>query len=186
MIKLLAAASAVAIVAVGAAQAQTTSPSPSPSTPPAANEKATPPVQPGSPATPPEKMQKQGDDRTNAPGTTAQPSPSTQTPSATTKSASPSPGAGGASATLTLSDEDARNWIDKPVYSSDNQNLGEVAAFQRGADGKVQEMHADIGGFLGIGETRVRLMPSEFKLEGDRVVVNMTGEQAKALPKIEK
>lgn len=89
-------------------------------------------------------------------------------------------------ADLTLTDQQAKQWVDKKVYSSDGKNIGEVAAFQRDSTGKVSEMHADIGGFLGIGETRVRLTPAQFKLEGDRVVLNMTSEQAKALPKIAK
>lgn len=91
-----------------------------------------------------------------------------------------------ASSSLKLTDAEAKEWVGKTVYSSDDKNLGEVAAFQRGSEGKVQEMHADIGGFLGIGETRVRVLPSEFTLSGDRIVLKMTGEQAKALPKIEK
>ncbi len=102
--------------------------------------------------------------------------PSTVTPSART---SPSDG-------LTLTEEQARTWIDKPVYSSDGKNLGEVAAFTRDASGKVTEMHADVGGFLGIGETRVRLMPSQFSMGTDRVVTTLTAEQAKTLPKITK
>ncbi len=85
-----------------------------------------------------------------------------------------------------LTDEQAKAWINKVVYSSDDKNLGEVAAFQRDTAGNVTEMHADIGGFLGLGETRVRVMPSEFKLVTDRVVLNVTSEQAKNLPKIMK
>lgn len=85
-----------------------------------------------------------------------------------------------------LTDDQAKAWINKVVYSSDDKNLGEVAAFQRDSAGNVTEMHADIGGFLGLGETRVRLMPSEFKLVNDRVVLNITAEQAKTLPKIAK
>ncbi len=87
---------------------------------------------------------------------------------------------------LVLTEEQARTWIDKRVYSSDGQNLGEVAAFVRDASGRVTELHADIGGFLGMGETRVRLTPAQFQLGSDRVVVNMTAEQAKALPAIPK
>jgi hypothetical protein len=72
------------------------------------------------------------------------------------------------------------------VLSSDNENLGEVAAIQRDSSGKVTELHADIGGFLGIGETRVRVMPSQFTVVDNKVQLSLTAEQAKALPKIEK
>jgi hypothetical protein len=47
-------------------------------------------------------------------------------------------------------------------------------------------MDASIGGFLGLGEHRIRLMPAQFKLQSDRVVLDLTAEQAKKLPKIPK
>ena len=106
--------------------------------------------------------------------TTPTPKSTTDTPAATT-----------ASPKVTLTEVQAKRWIDKPVYSSDNKQIGEVVAFKRGADNVVTEMHADIGGMLGMGESRVKLMPTQFKLQGDRVVLNLTQEQAKTLPKVE-
>lgn len=88
-------------------------------------------------------------------------------------------------AAIMLSAEQAKTWVGKSVYSSDGKNVGEVAAFARGTDDKVSEMHADIGGFLGLGETRVRLAPAQFKLAGDRVTIDMTADQAKELPRVQ-
>ena len=85
-----------------------------------------------------------------------------------------------------LTEEQARVWIDKPVYSSDGNNIGAVAAIARSTDGTVTDMHADIGGFLGIGKTRVRLTPAQFTLQDDRVMLSVTAEQAKTLPTVEK
>jgi hypothetical protein len=87
---------------------------------------------------------------------------------------------------LKLTEDQAKTWIDKQVYSSDGKKVGEVAAFARGTDNSVTEMHIDMGGVLGIGETRVKLMLAQFKLVGDRAVLNLTAAQAKNLPKIEK
>lgn len=87
---------------------------------------------------------------------------------------------------LTMTTEQAQRLVDKTVYSSDNKNLGEVAAVQRDSSGKVTEIHADIGGFLGLGETRVRIMPSQMKIADDRVTLNISSEEAKNLPKIGK
>jgi hypothetical protein len=84
----------------------------------------------------------------------------------------------------TMTEEEAKQWVDKAVYSSDDSNIGSIAAIQRDASGKITEIHADIGGFLGLGATRVRLQPSQFQLSGDRVVLNVTSEQAKQLPKV--
>ena len=86
-----------------------------------------------------------------------------------------------------MTEDQAKSWIKKRVYSSDGQHLGEVEAISRSSDGRVTELHADIGGFLGIGETRVRVMPAQFRLENnDRIILNMTAAEAKALPAIAK
>ena len=87
---------------------------------------------------------------------------------------------------LVLTEAQATAWIKKAVYSSDGKNVGEVTALKRDASGKVAELQAGIGGFIGIGETQVRVMPAQFKLENDRVVLSLTAEQVKALPKIVK
>ena len=86
---------------------------------------------------------------------------------------------------LMLTEQEARAWADKPVYSSDGKKLGEVAAFLRSADNKVTELHADIGGFLGMGEHRVEAPATQFSLHGDRVVLDLTAARAKELPKIQ-
>jgi hypothetical protein len=85
---------------------------------------------------------------------------------------------------VTLTEQQAKSWIDKPVFSSDGKKLGEVAAFKRAADDTVLEMHADIGGLLGFGQTRVSVTPAQFKLQNDRVILNLTEKQAKELPKV--
>jgi len=115
--------------------------------------------------------------QTTAPKTTTdKPAASTTTTTTTTPKADASK--------ITLTEAQAKSWVDKPVYSSDNKHIGEVVAFKRGADNAVTEMHADIGGMLGMGETRVKLTPEQFKLQGDRVILNLTQEQAKNLPKV--
>ena len=111
--------------------------------------------------------------------------PGTQSATPSTQSGT-QPAAQDAASAVTLTEQQAKEWVDKAVFSSDGKEIGEVYEFKRAADNKVTELHADIGGFLGMGETRVKLSPSEFKLQGDRVVLNITEEQAKALPKLEK
>ncbi|MGQ0457027.1 MAG: PRC-barrel domain-containing protein [Hyphomicrobium sp.] len=112
--------------------------------------------------------------------------PEAEAPGASTAMpATPAAESAAASAGPMLSDDEAKSWIDKVVYSSDEKNVGEVSAIERDASGNVKELHADIGGFLGLGETRVRLTPDQFKLVGDRVVLNLTSDSAKTLPKVE-
>ena len=162
MLKLLTSASLATALMVTAAFAQAPSPSTSPN------------VQPGAVQVSPPMMPE-----------AAKPGASSRSPSATQDSAvAPSVTPSGTG--VKLSDADATRWMNKAVYSSDDKNLGEVSGFMRAADGTVKELHADIGGFLGMGETRVRILPSQFKLGEDRVILNVNGEQAKTLPQISK
>lgn len=113
--------------------------------------------------------------------------PSTVAPSpSTTTTPAPSVSTTTAAAGPMMSDDEAKDWVNKTVYSSDGKNLGEVAEVLRDNSGHVTEMHADIGGFLGLGETRVKIMPSQFKLASDRVILNIAGDEAKTLPTLAK
>ena len=125
-------------------------------------------------------------------GTTAAPS-STTVPGKAMDSATPAmkPGdtaaksAGGTSVGIVmLNDQDAKSWIGKPVYSNDQKKIGEVLSFVRAPDNKVTELRAGLGGLLGFGETNVIATPSQFSLSDDRVILNLTAEQAKDLPKV--
>jgi hypothetical protein len=87
---------------------------------------------------------------------------------------------------LVLTEAQASAWVKKAVFSSDGKNVGEVTALKLDASGKATELQAGIGGFLGMGETQVRLTPAQFKLDNDRVVLSLTAEQVKALPAMAK
>ena len=157
MKKFVLTAVAAGLLSSAAAIAQTTAPTAPSTTPPAATNPS-----PMSPS------------MTMPPATT---SPSTMSPSMTMPSSA---------SKINLTDEQAKTWVDKVIYTADGKNVGEVGAFLRDSSGNVTEMHADIGGLMGIGETRVRLMPEQFKLGTDRVTVSLTEEQVKALPKVVK
>ena len=102
----------------------------------------------------------------------------TTTPAASTTASKPD------AAKITLTEQQAKSWVDKPIYTSDGKQVGEVVSFKRGADNVVLVMQADIGGMLGMGETRVKIMPGQFKLQTDRVVLDMTQAQVEDLPKV--
>jgi hypothetical protein len=85
-----------------------------------------------------------------------------------------------------ITEQEAKAWVGRPVYSSDGKKLGEVAALLRTPDNKVTELRADMGGFLGIGEHQIALPAALFALHNDRVVLNLTAAAAKGLPKVAK
>jgi hypothetical protein len=111
--------------------------------------------------------------------------PANQGPSVVEKEMAPPVSPSVASQFITLNDAQAKGWIDKVVYDSAGKKFGAIAAFARDRSGKVTEMHADVGGFLGLGQARIRVMPSQFKLLDDRAVLLLTVEEAKSLPKVE-
>ena len=116
----------------------------------------------------------------------AQTAPAPATPPAATAPTAPSVTTAPKSAGAMMTSQEALTWVGKPVYSSDDKNLGKVVLLVRGADNAVSELDADIGGFLGLGATHVKIMPAQFKLQGDRVNLTLTAEQAKNLPVLTK
>lgn len=71
-------------------------------------------------------------------------------------------------------------WIGRAVYSADNKHLGEVS----GTAGDM--IYVDMGGFLGIGETRVELdNDSVAEVKNDRIHIKLTEAEAKSLPPVD-
>lgn len=76
------------------------------------------------------------------------------------------------------------------VNGPEGDSIGEIADIELGADGKATGLVADIGGFLGLGEHRVKLSMEQVSVfanaDGDLVAVSdLTEEQLKAMPKYE-
>jgi hypothetical protein len=117
-----------------------------------------------------------------APTTPAPAMPETP-PAAQAPAEIPAPTADNATAPV-LTDDQAKALKNKVIWSSDEKNVGEVAKVIRDGDGRVQELHADIGGFLGFGETRVRVAAEEFKMVDDRIILTRTEQQVEALPEV--
>ncbi|WP_072374479.1 PRC-barrel domain-containing protein [Hyphomicrobium sp. NDB2Meth4] len=68
-------------------------------------------------------------------------------------------------------------WIGRAVYSSDGKNVGEVAAISG------DSVYVDVGGFLGIGESRVLLDNGNLEaVQPDRITLKMTEAEVKSLP----
>jgi len=119
----------------------------------------------------------------------AQTSPAPATPPAATAPIVPTiPSVTSAPKTtgMSVTAQEAQSYVGKPVYSSDNKQLGKVVLIVRGANNIVSELDADIGGFLGIGANHVKITPAQFRLQTDRVDLNLTAEQAKDLPAVAK
>ena len=68
-------------------------------------------------------------------------------------------------------------WINRAVYSSDGKNVGEVASLSGSA------VYVDIGGLLGMGETRALIKSDQIQdVQDDRIVLKLTEAEAKSLP----
>ena len=106
------------------------------------------------------------------------------TPTETTPLSNPADTAAVAPLEKTYAYSEAKDWEGKRLYSVEGNDIGEISAVEKGADGNVKAFHADIGGFLGIGETKVVVEPSQLSLINDKLTISMTEKEAKDLPKV--
>lgn len=113
-------------------------------------------------------------------------SPPTMPPAPAERMATPPPpavtGPTTAANSILMPVDEEKKWIGRAVYSSDQEKIGEVLSFKRGLDGNVVALNAGIGGFLGLGETKVMINAGQFQIVGDRIVANVLAADAKKLP----
>ena len=75
-----------------------------------------------------------------------------------------------------------------PVFDSHDMRVGEISELLLNDAGEVQAAIVDIGGFLGIGETPVKIELTDMKIEKPdnsisvRVYLSMTEEELASLP----
>lgn len=75
---------------------------------------------------------------------------------------------------IIVAEDEVKNWIARPVFSSDDKKIGEIIEIKRGPDNRVIEATIDTGSFLGIGATRYRVTSEqirEFKPDGVRLTL---------------
>lgn len=71
----------------------------------------------------------------------------------------------------------ADNFIDRPVYGENGEEIGEIEDIVIGSDGKVVSIVAEVGGFWDIGDTHVSIPLDQVDTSaGDRVIVPVTEE----------
>lgn len=85
-------------------------------------------------------------------------------------------------AAISLASANREQLVGKEIYGSNNQNIGEVEDVVVGPNARLESVLVDVGGFLGIGARRVAIPISQLQLQGDRLISNLTEEQARALP----
>jgi len=79
--------------------------------------------------------------------------------------------------------DDAKNWMGRPVYSSDNKKVGEIIEIKRAPDDKVTEAYIDTGTFLGIGGTRYRVTSDQIQeVKPDALVLTLRESDVRSVP----
>mgnify|MGYP003652721353 FL=1 len=68
---------------------------------------------------------------------------------------------------VTTEELTADNLIGRTVYSSTDENIGEVGDVLLTADNKVEGFILDVGGFLGMGEKQVAISPEKLDIRAD-------------------
>jgi hypothetical protein len=79
--------------------------------------------------------------------------------------------------------DEEKGWMGRPVFSNDNQKVGEIIEIRRGPDNKVTDIYFDAGTFLGLGAKRYHVTAKEIaEVKPNGVVVTMKEADVKALP----
>jgi Bacterial protein of unknown function (DUF937)/PRC-barrel domain len=85
--------------------------------------------------------------------------------------------------TFIVTEDGAKNWIGRAVYSSDNKKIGDIIEIKRGPDNKVTEAYIDTGTFLGIGGTRYRVTSDQIQeVRPDGLVLTLKESEVKSVP----
>ncbi len=84
--------------------------------------------------------------------------------------------------TFIVAEEDVGKWVHKPVFSSDNKQIGEIVEMTRAPDNKVTDLYFDTESFLGLGEQRYRVTADQIReVKPDGVVLTLTEADVKAM-----
>lgn len=70
------------------------------------------------------------------------------------------------------------------VFGSDGQRIGQVTGVKAAGDGRVDELHVKVGGFLGFGGKVVSVSSPRFVRAGERIQLTMTSDEASKLPSV--
>ena len=86
-------------------------------------------------------------------------------------------------ATFIVTADEAKNWVGRPVYSSDNKKIGEILEIKRDPDNKVTDVYVDTGTFLGVGGTRYRVTSDQVQeVKPDGLVLTLKESEVKSVP----
>ena len=73
--------------------------------------------------------------------------------------------------------------VGKNVVALDGTTVGEVSAVRTDGNGELSAIEADVGGFLGIGETTITIQASDFMVSDDMVVLAKTEAEVNRMAK---
>jgi sporulation protein YlmC with PRC-barrel domain len=79
---------------------------------------------------------------------------------------------------------DTRKLIGRNIQNQNNETIGEIEAIFLNSEGKVDGVVVGVGGFLGINQREVLVSWKDLNIvnNGEKVTVNMTKDQIKAMP----
>ncbi len=82
--------------------------------------------------------------------------------------------------------KDIDRFIGKDVYGAGGEEVGELNNVLLDSNGHVRAAVIEFGGFLGIGEHKIAVPWNDIDVQGDRLTVNLTKDQVKAMPRWQK
>ena len=68
------------------------------------------------------------------------------------------------------------------VHTADGRKVGDVGDVLADGNGRIVGLHVNAGGFLGMGARHVIMPIGQVRMQGDRLITNMSREQIENLP----
>jgi Bacterial protein of unknown function (DUF937)/PRC-barrel domain len=86
-------------------------------------------------------------------------------------------------AAFVVKEDEAKNWIGRPVFSSDNKKIGELIEIKRAPDNRVTDVYVDTGTFLGIGANLHRITSEQIQeVKPDGLVLTLKESEVQSVP----
>jgi hypothetical protein len=82
-----------------------------------------------------------------------------------------------------LTAENAKEWVGRPVFSSDGKQVGEVIEIKHDPDTKITEAYIDTATFLGMGASQYRVTSKQIEeITPEGLVLTLKESEVKSLP----
>ncbi|MFN3625696.1 MAG: DUF937 domain-containing protein [Hyphomicrobium sp.] len=84
---------------------------------------------------------------------------------------------------IIVTEAEEKDWVGRPIFSRDNQKVGEIIEIKRGPDNRLTDIYFDAGTFLGMGAKRYHITSDQIQeAKPNGLVVTLKESEIEAMP----